>query len=263
MALEAAGSSPVIHPIKIRMNKKKVLIKIGGKLLEGKIDDIINKIVFLSKENNLVIVNGGGNKISELMSKLNKETRFIAGQRYTDLETLNLVEMALSWVNKKIVALFNLKGIKAVGISGKDGFLVEAKKISLKEDLGYIGEIEKVNPELIYLFWENNYLPVIYSVGMDKNGITYNINADFFAFGLGEGLKVDRLIFLTDVEGVLDKDKKTIPLIKEQQISDLIENNIISQGMIPKIQAARAALKNGIKEVDILNDSFKGTKIIL
>ena len=220
---------------------------------------------------NPVIVHGGGPEINEMLQKIGKESKFIAGNRVTDEETMEIVEMVLSGkVNKGIVSDINKYGGKAVGLSGKDGNMVfvEKKFVEVdgkKIDIGFVGEIKKINTEVIELLESNDAIPVISSIGVDKNGQTYNINADYVAGAIAGKLQADRLIFLTDVDGILldYNDKKTlIDEIDVKRVNDLIEREIISGGMLPKVTTCLNAIKNGVENVVILNGKLEHSVIL-
>jgi len=238
--------------------KKLLVVKMGGKLLRGAaIDSHVEYVISLAKRlKRLIIVHGGGQEITEKLDTLGKKTRFVKGQRYTDAESLEIVEMVLAGVNRRIVGRINLLGGKAVGISGKDAFLVEAKKIKAEYDLGYVGEVGRVNPKILYVLLHNHFIPVISPMAMDRRGIAYNINADIFAAQFSAAIGAERLVFLTDVPGILKnpKDEKSvIEKIRIEQVEELIGKGIITGGMIPKISSCVQALRKGIKEIDILD----------
>ena len=220
---------------------------------------------------NPVIVHGGGPEINEMLQKIGKESKFVAGNRVTDEETMEIVEMVLSGkVNKGIVSDINKYGGKAVGLSGKDGNMVfvEKKFVEVdgeKIDIGFVGEIKEINTEVIKLLEINDAIPVISSIGVDKNGKTYNINADYVAGAIAGKLQADRLIFLTDVDGILldYNDKQTlIDEIDVENVNDLIERGIISGGMLPKVTTCLNAIKNGVENVVILNGKLEHSVIL-
>lgn len=262
--------------------KKLLVIKIGGKLLRSEVmDNHLQNIVFLAKRVRYpVIVHGGGMEINEKLNVLGKKPHFVEGQRYTDSETLEIVEMVLGGINRRIVGKINLLGGKACGISGKDGFLVEAKKLKGKHDLGYVAEVERVNPEILYILLEGGFIPVISSTAMDKSGVTYNINADIFAAQFSSAIGAGKLVFLTDVPGILENpedEKSIIEEIRIEEVEELIRKGRITEGMIPKINSCTEALRKGVKEIDIVDGRRKdallpllkrqlklpGTKIIM
>ena len=242
--------------------KELLVIKIGGKLLKGPVlDSHLKNIISLAKgRKNPVIVHGGGLEITEKLSILGKKPRFVEGQRYTDRESIEIVEMVLAGINKRIVGRINLLGGNGVGISGKDAFLVEARRLEGKHDLGYVAEVEKVNPEILHILLDNGFIPVISSVAMDRKGVTYNINADIFASQFSGAIGAERLVYLTDVPGILEnaKDEKSvIERIKIEEVENLVRKGTITAGMIPKINSCVQALQKGVREIDILDGRKK------
>lgn len=242
-------------------NGKTVVIKYGGSAMTNeKIQETIIQDITLMKLVGIkpIIVHGGGPEINNMLQLLGKEPQFINGLRVTDKETIDIVEMVLTGkINKNIVSKFQAQNIKSVGISGKDGMLTTAtKKIVDNIDLGYVGEIEKINPQILYSLIENDFIPVISPIGCDNNGNTYNINADYVAIAIAESVNAEKLIFLTDVEGVLkDFNDKTsvISILTTDIIPSLINNKIIYGGMIPKVEACIKAINNGVKSVHIID----------
>ncbi|MCL6584546.1 MAG: acetylglutamate kinase [bacterium] len=214
---------------------------------------------------NTVIVHGGGPKISETMRKMGKVPNFIHGHRVTDGETIDIVEMVLSGlINKEIITLINRHGGKAVGLTGKDGGLISAVKKVIKKvspetgldeiiDLGHVGEISRVNPEVIINLKQNGFIPVIAPVGVSDDGQTLNINADDMAASLASAIKAEKLILLTDVPGILDREGKIISTIKRDEVEKHIQDGTISGGMIPKIRACVEAVKNQVKKIHIVD----------
>lgn len=210
------------------------------------------------------IVHGGGPKISATMEKMGKKPKFVQGQRVTDEETMDIVEMVLGGlVNKEIVSMINSQGGKAVGLSGKDGGLIKAKKKVIKKssgpgvdeiiDIGLVGEVTDVDPQIIVSLKKDGFIPVISPVGVGVKGETLNINADYVAASVASALKAEKLILLTDVPGILDKNEKTISTLKKKQIKKLIEKGIITGGMMPKVQACLKALEGGVFKTHIID----------
>lgn len=244
-----------------KFNNKIIVIKYGGSamidenLKASVIQDIsLMKLVGMKP----VVVHGGGNKISAMLKNIGKEPRFVEGLRVTDDETMEIAEMVLSGnVNKGIVQLFQQQGLKATGISGKDGSTIIAKKKLLNgEDIGWVGEIEKVNPELIYSLIKEDFIPVIAPIACDNHNNTYNINADYVAGAIAAELKAEKLIYMTDVEGVMKdiKDKDSlISKIRVNEIQGLIHENVIAGGMIPKIECCAESILKGVSSVHILD----------
>lgn len=210
------------------------------------------------------IVHGGGPKISAMMEKMGKKPKFVQGQRVTDEETMDIVEMVLGGlVNKEIVSLINSHGGKAVGLSGKDGGLIKAKKKLIKNsdstgveeiiDLGLVGEVTNIDPQILISLKNEGFIPVISPVGVGPKGETLNINADYVAAAVAAALKAEKLILLTDVPGILDKNEKIISTLKKTQIKKLVENGTITGGMLPKVQACLKALEGGVAKTHIID----------
>ena len=237
---------------------KTIVIKYGGHAMtEERLKQSFAKDIILMKYVGLnpVIVHGGGPQIGELLKKLGKESRFVKGIRVTDEETMDVVEMVLvGKVNKEIVALINHYGGKAVGLSGKDGGLIKAKKMKTKgEDMGMVGEVKSVNPKVIETLDRDKFIPVIAPVGVGDDGKTYNINADTVAGKIAAALKAEKLILLTDVQGVLDKNKKLISALSVAEAKRLIKNETATGGMIPKLECCLDALKGGVSKAHIID----------
>ncbi len=225
-----------------------------------------------------VVVHGGGHEVSKAMEQLGQEVSFIDGLRVTSSENLKVTEMVLSGtINKEIIAHINTFGGKAVGVSGKDGHLIEAGKKTHEGgiDLGYVGEIKKVNPELLMVLLEKGFLPVVSPIGLGNDGVTYNINADTTASRIAVSLGAYKIIFMTDVDGVLEKDKLCAQLTSIE-VEKMILKKIITGGMSPKVNAGLYCVKNGVESAQIINgtephsviaelftDQGIGTKIIL
>jgi acetylglutamate kinase len=210
------------------------------------------------------IVHGGGPKISAMMEKMGKKPEFVQGQRVTDEETMDIVEMVLGGlVNKEIVSLINSHGGKAVGLSGKDGGLIKAKKKLIKKsdrtgveeiiDLGLVGEVTNIDPQILISLKNEGFIPVVSPVGVGPKGETLNINADYVAAAVAAALKAEKLILLTDVPGILDKSEKIISTLKKTRIKKLVENGTITGGMLPKVQACLKALEGGVSKTHIID----------
>ncbi|MGB9821984.1 acetylglutamate kinase [Thermodesulfovibrio sp.] len=206
-----------------------------------------------------VVVHGGGPKITEVMKRLGKEPQFIHGHRVTDKETMEIVEMVLGGViNKEIVQLINSHGGKAVGLTGKDGKLLKTRKKLLKinneeVDLGFVGEIEKVCTEVLESLQDKGFIPVVAPIGFDNSGCSYNINADTVASAIAVAVKAEKLILLTDVQGITDEINNLIPTLNIQEAFKLIEQQIITGGMIPKVYACLNALEGNVKKTHIID----------
>lgn len=243
-----------------RFNRKIIVVKYGGSaMVDEELKKNVIKDVALLKLVGFkpIIVHGGGKEISRWVGKIGMEARFVNGLRVTDEETMEVAEMVLNKVNKELVSMVEDLGIKAVGISGKDGALLMAeKKLSQGEDIGYVGEVVKVNPKIVYDLLENDFLPIICPVGIGADGHSYNINADDAASAVAEAMNAEKLAFLTDIEGVYyDKDDPD-SLISELNITEarnLIEDGCVGGGMIPKLQNCIDAIHMGVSRVHILD----------
>ncbi len=211
-----------------------------------------------------VIVHGGGQKISLMMEKMGKRPEFIQGQRFTDKETMDIVEMVLGGlINKEIVSLINSHGGKAVGLSGKDGGLIQAKKKILKEeggkgkkktiDLGFVGDVTGINTQLLMSLERDGFIPVISPIGVSQEGETLNINADSVSAFIASALNAEKLILLTDVPGVKDEKGNIISTLTHQQIKRLIKEGTIAGGMLPKVRACLEALRGGVSKTHIID----------
>ncbi|NLL70582.1 MAG: acetylglutamate kinase [Epulopiscium sp.] len=241
--------------------KSIIVIKYGGSaMLDKKIQTSIIQDIALMKLVGFqpVIVHGGGPKINETMKKMSKQSVFIKGLRVTDEETMEMVEMVLSGnINKNIVQQLENCGVHAVGISGKDGGTIQAHKMYVDgEDIGFVGEVEKINLELLKVLIDNHFIPVIAPIGTDLEGNTYNINADYAALAIAGALQARKLIFLTDVEGVLEDVSDGNSLISKlyvDEVEEYINKGIISGGMIPKVQSSVEGIKKGVEQVHILD----------
>ncbi len=241
-----------------RFNGKIVVIKYGGAaMIEEQLKhDFAQDIVLLQSLGMLpVIVHGGGPEVSKAMEQLGQEVSFIDGLRVTSSENLKVAEMVLSGtINKEIIAHLNTFGGKAVGVSGKDGLLIEARKKAHEGgvDLGFVGEIESVNPELLLVLLKQDFLPVVSPIGLGKDGITYNINADTTASRIAVSLGAYKIIFMSDVDGVLEKGKLRGQL-SAKEAENLIKQNVIGGGMAPKVEAGLFCVKNGVESAQIIN----------
>lgn len=244
-----------------RFAGKTIVIKYGGHAMEN--DDarrsFARDVTLLDVVNvRPVIVHGGGPQIGAMLQRLGIESRFHAGQRITDKDTMQVVEMVLTGlVNKEIVNELHHAGAWAVGISGKDGRLVEAEKLTLGPggvDLGLVGRVKNVNPEVIEaLERAGGFIPVVAPVGGDAEGNTYNINADNFAGAIAGAMKAEKFFLMTDVAGVMDKNKQLISTLDRKQAEAFIADGTIGGGMIPKVECALEALSLGVKKVHIID----------
>jgi acetylglutamate kinase len=255
-----------------RFYNKTIVIKYGGHaMVDSELKDQFAQDVVMMKYIgiNPVVVHGGGPQIGELLKKFGKESKFIQGMRVTDEETMNIVEMVLvGTVNKEIVGLINRHGGNAVGLSGKDGNLINAEKYYLNEekakytppeiiDIGLVGKVKNINSQLIMTLAQNNFIPVIAPTGIGDNGETYNINADIVAGEIAAALQAEKLLLLTDVPGVLGRDKKLINTMTNKEALKLIDNGTVEGGMFPKIKCCLKALKAGVKKAHIIDGRLK------
>lgn len=251
-----------------RFSNKTVVIKYGGNAMvdERLKESFANDIILLKLIGiNPVIVHGGGPQIGKVLEEMGRKTNFIQGMRVTDSETMNVVEMVLGGkVNKEIVGNINHFGGKAVGLSGKDGNLILAQKMEMKRinpdtltpeiiDVGMVGEVVKINPAVLTALEENNFIPVIAPVGVGVNGETFNINADLVAGRVAGALKAEKLILLTDIEGVKNKQGKLISTIDIDDVAGLINDGTIGGGMIPKVTCCVDAINEGVKKAHIID----------
>ena len=243
-----------------RFNRKIVVIKYGGSaMLDEELKKNVIKDVVLLKLVGFkpIIVHGGGKEISRWVGKVGMESHFINGLRVTDKDTMEIAEMVLAKVNKELVTNVQSLGVNAVGISGKDGGLLECKKkLSGGEDIGYVGDITHVNPGILYDLLEKDFLPIVFPVGFDKNYDSYNINADDAACAIAKAVHAEKLAFLSDIEGVYrDKDDPS-SLISELHVHEaqkLIADGFVGGGMIPKLGNCIDAIEKGVNRVHILD----------
>ncbi len=243
-----------------RFNRKIIVVKYGGSAMaddELKMNVIKDVVLLKLVGFKPIIVHGGGKEISRWINKVGMETKFVNGLRVTDANTMEVAEMVLNKVNKSLVQMVQELGVKAVGISGKDGGLLKVKKkYSNGEDIGYVGEVTHVEPKILYDLLEKDFLPIICPIGYDDEYNTYNINADDAACAIATAVKAEKLAFLTDVEGVLsDPDNKDslIPEILISHMEELLQSGNIGGGMLPKLKNCADAVKNGVSRVHILD----------
>lgn len=241
-----------------RYNGKTVVIKYGGNAMVNEelkkqvMQDVVLSWLIGIK---VILIHGGGPEISDLMERLGKESEFVDGLRVTDRETVDIVQMALAGkVNKSLVNLIEVAGGKGVGLSGVDGRLIEAR--IRDEKLGYVGDVAKINTDIITDLLDNGYIPIISTVGCDKKGNIYNVNADSAAASIAGALGAERLIMMTDIAGILENKNDVMSLIPEISTAEarkLVENGIISDGMIPKVNYSIEAIEKGVKNVVIMD----------
>jgi acetylglutamate kinase len=242
---------------------KTLVIKYGGAAMEkADLKEQFARDVLLLRLIGIrpVIVHGGGPQIGALMKRLGKEPEFVGGMRVTDTETVEIAEMVLvGKINKEIVALINVHGGRAVGLSGKDGNLLRARKRlhrlpdGTTVDIGFVGEVETVNTDVIRLLEENGLIPVIAPIGVGAQGETYNINADLVAGDVASALRAEKLIHLTDVQGIKGEDGALISRLTKREAERLIKSNVIDGGMLPKVESALKAIEGGAAKAHIID----------
>ncbi len=244
------------------LSGKTIVIKFGGNaMIDENLKEMFAEDVVLTKFIGMspVVVHGGGPQINEVMDKMGKKPVFIEGIRITDGETMDIVEMVLGGkINKELVNRINQHGGNAVGLTGKDGGLIRARKLRTPRksrgiDRGLVGEVESISPNIIRSLEQSRFIPVIAPIGVDSKGNTYNINADTAAGAIAATLKAEKLIFLTDVKGILDRDGKLISTLTRKQALRLIKSGVITSGMLPKVRACLAAIDGGVKKTHIID----------
>ncbi len=247
---------------------KTIVVKYGGNAMVDENlkagfarDIVLLKLIGI----NPVVVHGGGPQIGQLLEKIGKQSEFVDGMRVTDSETMDVVEMVLGGlVNKDIVNLINRHGGKAVGLTGKDGDLIRAKKMVFKRntpeleapeiiDIGHVGEVSSINTSVVDMLTQGNFIPVIAPIGTGEDGMSYNINADLVAGKMAETLQAEKLILLTNTEGLLDKEGKLLTGLSSQRVDELIEDGTIHGGMLPKIGSALDAVRSGVNSSHIID----------
>jgi acetylglutamate kinase len=243
-----------------RFNRKIIVVKYGGSAMvdEELKKQVIQDVVLLKLVGfKPIIVHGGGKEISKWVEKSGMEPRFVNGLRVTDEPTMEIAEMVLNRVNKSLVQMVNELGVKAVGISGKDGMMLKCqKRYSNGEDIGYVGDITEVDPQIIYDLLEKDFLPIICPVGFDEDFETYNINADDAACAIATAMEAEKLAFLTDVEGVYKDFQNKESLISEMSMAEaqeFVESGMLGGGMLPKLQNCIDAMKQGVSRVHIMD----------
>ena len=255
-------------PYMQKFSGKTFVIKYGGAaMVDEELKDAFARDIVLLNYIGIkpVIVHGGGPKINSIMEKMGKEPTFVQGLRVTDEETIDIVEMVLGGlINKQIVSLINNHGGLAIGLSGKDGKLINARRKVIKKispetgvseiiDLGLVGEVEKINPKILTSIDESGFIPVIAPISAGRKSRTLNINADYVAGEIASALKAEKMILLTDVEGIKDKKNKLIPTLNTKKIKTLISNGTISGGMLPKVHACQNAIDNKVRKTHIID----------
>ena len=243
-----------------KFNRKIIVVKYGGSAMSNEeLQKNVIKDVTLLKLVGFkpIIVHGGGKEISRWVSKVGKEAEFVNGLRVTDEETMEIAEMVLNKVNKRLVAMVEELGVKAVGISGKDaGLLQVEKKLSGGQDIGYVGEVTKVDPGVLYDLLEKDFLPIVAPIGLGEKYHSYNVNADDAACAIAKAVGADKLVFLTDIEGLyrdINDKSSFISRITASNAEKLIQEGIIGGGMLPKLNNCTSAIRNGVNRVHILD----------
>lgn len=251
-----------------RFSGKTIVIKYGGNAMTDEdLKASFARDIVLMKEVgiNPVVVHGGGPQIGELLNRLNIESRFVNGMRVTDSETMDVVEMVLGGlVNKEIVSLINQSGGKAVGMTGKDGGMIQASKLKVTHktpemtapeiiDIGHVGEVQDVSTDVVDMLVQKDFIPVIAPIGVDEEGRSYNINADLVAGKIAEALQAEKLMLLTNVAGLQDKNGDILTGLSTEQVDELIADGTIYGGMLPKIGCALSAVKHGVVSSHIID----------
>ena len=251
-----------------RFTGKTIVVKFGGNAMVDPAlhEDFARDVVLMKLVGmNPVVVHGGGPQIGALLEKLNIQSEFVEGMRVTDAQTMDVVEMVLGGgVNKEIVSSINRNGGKAIGVSGKDGQMIRAKKMTVSRpgpehgapeivDIGHVGEVDQIDAEVLQVILDSNFIPVIAPIGVGEDGSTYNINADLVAGTLAQVLQAEKLMLLTNIAGLLDKQGEILTGLTTEQVDALIADGTISGGMLPKIRCALAAVKSGVNTAHIID----------
>lgn len=254
-----------------RFSGKTVVIKYGGNAMDSEeLQNSFARDIVLMKAVGMhpVVVHGGGPQIGQLLEKLGKQSKFVQGMRVTDSETMDVVQMVLGGlVNKQIVNLIHRNGGRAIGLTGKDGELIRARKLLLKAteadapeykaseiiDIGHVGEVQGIDTRVVEMIGDTDLIPVIAPIGVDNDGNSYNINADLVAGKMAEVLRAEKLILLTNVAGLKDKDGKILTGLSAERVQELIQDGTIHGGMLPKIECALSAVQNGVATSHIID----------
>lgn len=251
-----------------RFTGKTIVVKFGGNAMtDPQLHDTFARDIVLMKlvGMNPVVVHGGGPQIGSLLERLNIKTEFVDGMRVTDAKTMDVVEMVLGGsVNKEIVSSINRNGGKAIGVTGKDGQFIRAKKMTIDRfspelgapeiiDIGHVGHVKSIDTEVLSVILDSNFIPVIAPIGVDAQGATYNINADLVAGKIAEVMQAEKLMLLTNVAGLLDKEGNILTGLSTAQVDSLIADGTIHGGMLPKIQCALDAVKGGVNSAHIID----------
>ncbi|OGQ25875.1 MAG: acetylglutamate kinase [Deltaproteobacteria bacterium RIFCSPHIGHO2_02_FULL_50_15] len=247
---------------------KTIVVKYGGSaMVDETLKESFTQDITLMKYIGLnpVIVHGGGPQIGEVLAKMGIESKFHNGMRITDEATMDVVEMVLvGKINKEIVSFINRHGGKAVGVSGKDGGLIQAERLPPEKikvakrapeiiDLGRVGRVSAINPQVIETLSQQNFIPIVAPVGVSEEGETLNINADYVAGAIAKALVAEKLVLLTDVEGVKGQEEKVISKLNDQEAEKMIKNGVVSGGMIPKVKCSLEAIRSGVKTAHIID----------
>ena len=243
-----------------KFNRKIIVVKYGGSAMSNaELQKNVIKDVTLLKLVGFkpIIVHGGGKEISRWVGKVGKEAQFVNGLRVTDDETMEIAEMVLSKVNKSLVTMVQELGVRAVGVSGKDGGLLTVeKKYADGQDIGYVGEVKEVNPKILFDLLEKDFLPIVAPIGLDEHFQTYNINADDAACAIAKAVSAEKLAFLTDIEGLyrdINDKSSFISRLTAKQAQELLDQGFIGGGMLPKLHNCISAIENGVNRVHILD----------
>lgn len=256
---------------------KTVVVKYGGSIGQEELSNFARDLILMKYVGiKPVVVHGGGPEIGKKLEQLGMKTSFIAGLRVTDKDTMEVAEMVLvGKINQEIITAINIQGGKAVGLSGKEGRIVEATKVDIEKlseknginipkgtDLGHVGEVSAINPSLLKILEDSGYIPVLAPIGSDEEGNSYNINADHVAGKIAGALKAAKLVLLTNVPGIMDDNQNLISSIDEKTARKYIENGTISSGMIPKVMCAIEALQDGVEKVHIIDGRIERALIL-
>jgi acetylglutamate kinase len=267
-AINVASVLSEALPYLQRLNNKTIVIKFGGNaMIDEKLKNSFARDIVLLKQIgvNPVVVHGGGPQIGKLLEKIGKKSEFINGMRVTDSETMDIVEMVLGGqVNKSIVNLINHNGGQAIGLTGKDGSMIRAKKMEMTRvasehqateiiDLGHVGEISTINPSIVHTLDQGNFIPVIAPIGVGEDSASYNINADLVAGKMAGVLGAEKLLLLTNTQGVLDKQGNVLTGLDSKKVSELIADGTIAGGMLPKVNCALDSVNSGVKTAHIID----------
>jgi acetylglutamate kinase len=251
-----------------RFAGKTIVVKYGGNAMtEERLKLSFARNIVLMKQlgMNPVVVHGGGPQIGHLLNKLGKKSEFVQGMRVTDDETMDVVEMVLgAQVNKSIVNLLNKVGGKAVGLTGKDAWMIRARPLrsDAKKALGQVGEVESIDPSIINTLDKNGFIPVIAPIGVDQDGKGYNINADLVASSIASTLQAEKLLLLTNIPGILDKNEQLLTGLTPSNIAKLIKEEVIYGGMLPKVQCALDAIASGVDTVQIIDGRVENAVLL-